>query len=263
MAYIKEYWFDKEARADQAKRHTEEMQRKYGSDDIAKAVKNTRSYGIDFKCDQDLEEQNTEIIVDNLDTVQAGSRFFRDGKVALLNFSSYKNPGGMFLKGSKAQEECLCHASYLYNVLSQFELEFYDWNNRHKNKALYLNRALYTPDVLFHYNGMLFYSDVITCAAPNKTAAQKYQNVSDEENTEVLRSRIRFVLDVAKDNQVDTLILGAYGCGVFGQDSKVVAGIFREYLETLYRCFKKVVFAIPKGRDGNLESFMQVFTDTV
>ena len=139
-------------------------------------------------------------------------------------------------------------------------MEFYDWNNRHKNKALYLNRALYSPNIIFCNDGNCVSCDVITCACPNKSASQKYQNVSDKENTEVLKSRIKYVLDIAKDNNVDTLILGAYGCGVFGQDAKEVASIFREYLTTTHKCFKRVIFAIPNGKDGNLEAFKKVFS---
>lgn len=83
------------------------------------------------------------------------------------------------MKGSKAQEECLCHESYLYNVLREMP-DFYAWNNQHKNKALYLNRALYTEDILFERDDQHAYCDVLTCAAPNKTAAQKYCNVSNK-----------------------------------------------------------------------------------
>ena len=103
------------------------------------------------------------------------------------------------------------------------------------------------------------FCDVITCAAPNKSAAQKYCSVSNRENTEVLESRIKFVLDVAKHNHVETLILGAYGCGVFGQDAYEVASIFKKYLETSHKCFRQVVFAIPKGKNNNLEAFRKVF----
>ena len=93
----------------------------------------------------------------------------------------------------------------------------------------------------------------------NKSAARQYKNVSDEENSEALRSRIRFVLDIAKENQVNVLILGAYGCGVFGQNAEEVAGIFREYLFSSHRCFDKVIFAIPEGRDKNFEAFAKAF----
>jgi len=261
MAYIKEYWENKDQRAQRARKHTTEMQKLHG-DKITQSIKNTKIYDTDFICNGDIVnelEEPTKIIVADADTVMASGKY-SDGKTALLNFSSYKNPGGMFLNGSKAQEECLCHDSYLYNVLSQFVKDFYDWNNQHKNKALYLNRGLYTPNIVFQYDGSEIYRDVITCAAPNKSAAQKYQNVSDTENTKVLKSRIKFVLDIAKDNEVEVLILGAYGCGVFGQNPVEVAMIFKECLETTYKnCFRKVVFAIPSGRDGNLEAFKSVF----
>lgn len=267
MAYIKEYWNDKEKRAEQARKHTKEMQNEY-SGKIKESIRDTIYYFPEFKSKKNTENKDTEVIIDDIDSVSAILKYQKvtiNGRLAVLNFSSYKNPGGMFINGSKAQEECLCHESFLYNVLSQ-KNDFYEWNNQHKNKALYLNRALYSPNILFirkheDYLGIktMKFCDVITCAAPNKSAAQKYQSVSDEENTEVLKSRIKFVLDIAKDNNVDTLILGAYGCGVFGQNPTEVASIFKEYLETTYKCFEKVIFAIPNGRDGNLEAFKEVF----
>lgn len=269
LAYIKEYWTDKEKRAEQARKHTENMENEY-REKIKESIRDTIYYFPKFESKKNIQSKNTEVIIDNIDSVSAilkHKKVAANGKLAVLNFSSYKNPGGMFLNGSKAQEECLCHESFLYNVLSQKQ-DFYEWNNRHKNKALYLNRALYSPNILFvkkndDYLGAetMKFCDVITCAAPNKSAAQKYQNVSDEENTKVLRSRIKFVLDIAKDNYVDTLILGAYGCGVFGQNPTEVAEIFKECLDNTHKnCFSKVVFAIPKGRDNNLQAFEKVFS---
>ena len=73
-------------------------------------------------------------------------------------------------------------------------------------------------------------------------------------------SRIKFILDIAKDNHVDTLVLGAFGCGVFGQNPREVANIFKKLLDTSFKgCFKKVVFGIPKGNNDNLEQFKLVF----
>lgn len=118
---------------------------------------------------------------------------------------------------------------------------------------------LYSPDILFERNNTSVYCDVITCAAPNKTVAQKYQNVSDEENTKVLRSRIDFILKIAADNKTDILILGAFGSGVFGQSAKEVASIFKDLLENKFsNVFDKIVFAVPSG-NGNLEAFQEIF----
>ena len=213
-------------------------------------------YDVDFAYNNALEN-GTDIIVVDSDSVTAIYEH-ASNKTAVLNFSSYRHPGGMFINGSKAQEECLCHESFLYNVLSSFTLAFYDWNEQHRNNSLYLNRALYTPDVLFVRDNRVISCDVITCAAPNKTSAQKYASITDSENSMTLRDRIHYVLDIAAYNDVETLILGAYGCGVFGQDPIEVASIFKEYLSTTHKCFKKVVFAIPDGKDGNLFAFKKV-----
>ena len=253
------YWVGKEDRAQVSIRHTKEMNEKYGNE-IEKAIKNTKIYTTKFRTRNNIKnETGCEISVEALDSVSAVYKYKNCGKVAVLNFASYKNPGGGFIQGSKAQEECLCHESFLYNVLDKFRGSYYWWNNQHKNNALYLNRALYTPDAIFTHNEEEFKCDVITCAAPNKTTAQKYRNVSDANVANALKSRIKFVLDVAEDNYVDTLILGAYGCGIFGQNPIEVATIFKDFLDTTHKYFGKVIFAIPNGRDNNLSTFERVF----
>jgi uncharacterized protein (TIGR02452 family) len=271
MTHVKDYWLNKEERKKQAVKHTKEMGDRFLYE-ICNSRTNSKIYSDDnvdtlsrdYKLSDNVIPHNnkTDIIIEDLDSVSAVRKYYSVSKtVAVLNYASYKNPGGMFMEGSIAQEESLCHGSNLYNIISQF-FEYYDWNNQHKNKALYLNRALYTPDVCFMMedNGYCM-CDVITCAAPNKSAAQKYQNVSDRENTDSLSSRIKFVLDIAVDNEVDTLILGAYGCGVFGQNPYEVASIFKLFLEGKYKnTFDKVIFAIPDStKNDNLKAFKSVF----
>ena len=90
-----------------------------------------------------------KIEVVDMDSVSAIFQY-AENNTAVLNFASYKNPGGMFVNGSKAQEECLCHESFLYNVLKENQ-NYYNWNNQHKNRALYLNRALYSPNIKFFH----------------------------------------------------------------------------------------------------------------
>ena len=267
MGYdTRRYWVNKEKRAEKAREHTQFMEYYYG-DEIKDIVEfDTKEYSDGFEINhKTYTREHTEFILEDTDSVSAILKYateYDDENLyttAVLNFASYKNPGGQFINGSKAQEECLCHESYLYNVLKEFDGTFYEWNRRHKNNALYLNRALYSYSVMFMRDDKFRYCDVITCASPNKTASQKYCGTSDEENSKVLRDRIDFVLKIAKDNLVEILRLGGGGCGVFGQDATEVANIFKEYLTTTYKCFDTVVFAVPSGRDGNYEKFVKVF----
>ena len=61
--------------------------------------------------------------------------------------------------------------------------------------------------------------------------------------------------NIANENQIDTLILGAYGCGVFGQNPKKVASLF---LECAPGKVKTIIFAVPQGK--NYESFVEVLS---
>ena len=173
-------------------------------------------------------------------------------KIALLNFASYKHPGGMFMEGSIAQEEALCHESILYNVLRLHDKDYYARNRASTNRALYNDNLLYSPDVIFiDPNDNVVKADVITSAAPNASAALKYSKVDEEDIFYALYSRIDHILYAAMDNHVDTLILGAYGCGVFGNDPCMVADIFIHYLcGKYYGQFNAIYFAIPRGK-GN------------
>ena len=202
-------------------------------------------------------EKEAEIKVVPIDTVKALFEFSR-GKTAVLNFASYKEPGGMFMQGSSAQEECLCHASTLYPVLKHFEYTFYMPNRKSVNKGLYYNAAIYSEDILFFDGDKTYLADVISCAAPNYRTAKKYCNVSSDENYRALRNRVEFVVKVAAEQEVDTLILGAWGCGVFGQNPMEVATLFKEYLKK-YPYFKTVVFAILPG--PNYDAFEKVFNE--
>lgn len=243
-------WKNKEENAKRAAAHAERMEKDFSAE-IGQCVSAT-SY---HECDEpELSGGVQQIVVADTDSVTAAIRY-QSGRTAILNFASYKNPGGRFLDGSMAQEEALCHESILYNVLKRFEKSYYEKNREQKNRALYLNRALYSENVLFLNDEGEYRFDVITCASPNYGAAKKYCNVTREENREVLESRIRFVLSLAEEKGIDTLILGAYGCGVFGQDPAEVSRIFHENVAKTR--IRRVIFAIPGG--PNLKAFQKEF----
>lgn len=258
------YWDEKTQRAEKAKAWTKFVRDNYGQY-IRQSIDNTIMYAgndvLSLKADKNV---STEIVVEGIDTVSAtmnaAKELINTGKrICVLNFASYKEPGGMFINGSKAQEECICHESTLYPVLKEFNGTYYAQNNQAKNRALYLNRALYSPGIIFVQNNEAVFADVLTCAAPNFKAAKEHCNVTEDENYRVLQKRCEFVLDIMQANNVNVPILGAYGCGVFGQDAKIVATIFKELLNNPLYSFEKVIFAVIPG--PNLDDFKSVFAD--
>lgn len=255
------YWSRKEQLSKKAKAHAKHMEEVY-IQDINTCVSESNTYDENVEWVGEHKHQ-TEIQLVEMTSVEAIKAFTPrhtpQYRTCVLNFASHKSPGGKFLEGSSAQEESLCHDSILYNVLSRMPA-YYSVNKAFLNRSLYSNRAVYTPRVLFPIDGSEWRADVLTCAAPNKTAAQKYCNVPDEENTKWLRSRIDFVLSIAAQNKPDTLILGAYGCGVFGQNPTEVAKIFKELLNDKYFGeFERVIFAIPDKSGDNYKAFQAIF----
>lgn len=246
---------NKKEKAIQAINHFYKMEKEY-SDKIAWCNARTKYYsgfvpGSIVNKTKKTNEKNLNYLeiweTDTVNAIKKAVSEFPDSKIAALNFASFKYPGGGFLKGSSAQEESLCHKSILYNILWRQREEFYGENKNLINRGLYWNRAIYSPNVLFED----FYNcDIITCAAPNKKEAKR-NGITDEENTKALKERISFILDIAAKNKVDVLILGAFGCGAFGQDPNEVKKIFMK-LSNNY-IFKKIIFAIPNG--SNLDAF--------
>lgn len=250
----------KQERAALAKKHVEELEKSAAWDIHMSQVYTLFYGGPNGNPVNTLKKCNTEmkIKLEGCDTVTALLNVSKEnpGKVAILNFASYKNPGGGYLKGSFAQEEALCSESTLYPVLAKFEHTYYDWNREHLNHALYTNRALYSPEIIFKRDNEEVVTNVITCAAPNYYCAGR-QGISYEENIKALTSRVKFMYDVAEDNSIDTLILGAWGCGVFRQDAYIVAELLIN--EAIGRSFNQVIFAVPNNnRNNNYYYFSQV-----
>lgn len=199
-------------------------------------------------------------------------------KIIVLDFANFTKPGGGFIRGAIAQEESLCHSSNLYNILMQHK----DFYKRHKkfgvDKDLGTNDALFIPNVKFEVdngtNTDSYHSvNVLVVAAPNARRFKYRWKFWFEENSyyydcandAALFDRINFVLKCAAVTNQKYLVLGAFGCGVFGQDPETVASIFKELLETTYKnVFKKVYFPVPYDpRNKNYTVFKNVFTKEI
>lgn len=201
----------------------------------------------------------TRFEVRNETTFQALSRLTNSGvgHIACLNFASAKNPGGGFLNGSLAQEEALACASGLYPCLLRAP-EYYE-RNRANRSALYLDLAIFSPFVPFFRDdtGVLLdkpiLASVITAPAPNAGAVAQNEPANSRHIESTLRHRAEIVLSIAAAHEVDRLVLGAWGCGVFRNDPRTVAGIFAELLKPPGKfagVFTEIVFAVFDRTEG-------------
>lgn len=67
-----------------------------------------------------------------------------------------------------------------------------------------------------------------------------------------------FLIPIAQEQKVKTLILGTFGCGVFAQKPEEVATLFKEALKHYH--FDKVVFTImPDKENTNFKVFSEIF----
>lgn len=181
--------------------------------------------------------------------------------LAVLDFASFVNPGGGYIRGGMAQEEALCTESFLYNVLDTARDWYGENRRRNINCELYRDRALAVPAVRFERGRMHAYADVVVAAAPNAKRAQADYHVKDDVLDEAMRGRIRFALSVIDALGREKAVLGAYGCGVFGWDAEKVAEMFREELAGGTHGIKQVIFAVPETRyDDNLAKFQHAFS---
>lgn len=222
------------------------------------------------------------LVVSKKRTLEAALKY-KDYRVAVLNFASFKNPGGGVVKGANAQEECLCRCSSLYPCLSHEEMKegFYD-PHREWHNPCYNDDIIYTPGVKVIKTDLAdeprpmppaywYDVDVITCAAPNIRALRDKINkgeitdrtlLSDEKIQDMHEKRLRRILDVAVMNDVSVIVLGAFGCGAFGNNPEIVAkaslNVLPDYLDK-FATIEYAIYCSPKD-DRNYQVFNQVLS---
>lgn len=191
----------------------------------------------------------TRFEVVNETTLEAAKRLLDEGLRPLaLNFASAHHPGGGFLSGARAQEESLARSSGLYACLQGNP--FYDYHHT-QNDALYSDYAIYAPEVpiIRRDDGTLldepYPCSFLTCAAVNAKRLLRSDPARQGEIRPVMGRRIRRVLTLMAQHNFEAIILGAWGCGAFGNDGEEIATSFRTaLLGDFHGVFARVVFAI-------------------
>jgi len=156
----------------------------------------------------------------------------KSSRIGILNMASPLRPGGGFLNGATSQEESLCMRTTLHPALKE---EFY---------RLPEVGAIYTHDVLVFRNSDAdaadlpkserFFVDVITAAMhrmpeieEDEEGGKSYANDKDRETAE---QKMRAVMRIAKSKGVKSIVLGAWGCGAYGNPVSEIAAAWRRVL---------------------------------
>ncbi|KAL6812153.1 hypothetical protein J3E69DRAFT_349525 [Trichoderma sp. SZMC 28015] len=169
-----------------------------------------------------------------VDTLEAASRLSKasPSRIAVLNMASPLRPGGGVLTGATSQEEWLCSRTTLYPSLHE---EFY---------RLPEIGAIYTPDVLVCKTWDpepsdlkppdQFFIDVITAAMLRlpevETNQQGELTYSEQKDRDMVLAKMRCVMRILRSRHIKRIVLGAWGCGAYGNPVDEIARSWRRVL---------------------------------
>lgn len=181
----------------------------------------------------------------------------------------------------------MCRSSNLYKSLTSKNSEkYYADNNKIRSGNQFNSMFLGTDEVIYSprvtvlktvggylaqciigykeiYADESFEIDILTCAAPFFSGSGYILPNGDLKY--LLMRRIKNIFEVAIENGVDVLVLGAFGCGAFHNPPEVVASAFRECLLDLryVKSFDEIVFAVKRESipSTNIEVFERLFSN--
>lgn len=199
---------------------------------------------------QDISESEpVRVVLRNQDTLEAAFELHQrrresEKPVLVLNFANPHRPGGGIRAKPGTQEEHLCvKTTVLCSLETEGAWSFYQTNLDCGTQAQ-TDAILFSPNTAVLRNPDLslredpFPVAVMTVSAPIASRMEP-EEIPNLEN--ILRSRIRGMLRAAAAEGYTRLVLGAWGCGNFGNDPKLVARLFHEALKG---CFEEVTMAV-------------------
>lgn len=210
---------------------------------------------------------NTRIRVEDSTTLDSILNYQDlSSELGVLNFASATNPGGGFLRGSMTQEESLAYASNLYHTLIR-HLNHYK-GNKNLHSGFYLPQLIVSENITFirdTFHNILPVPiagvTVISSPAVNSRFLRESGKLDRKNIKLAMEHRMESIIKQFILSGCRTLILGAYGCGVFENDPYQVARTFKNLLQIYNGYFTEVVFAIPKHyKDNNYLIFKEILS---
>ena len=217
----------------------------------------------------------TKIWVENIDTLLAAKKL--GPGCAVLNMASFYCPGGGVERGSKAQEEELCRRSSLIRSLYSCDQKRLGMFGDKLVKQAYpisefgglysRNVTVFRAATSYSYLSDPFSCSVITVPAIKRPDLNSKGEMMEKDLT-VLKGKIRTILRIALLEGHRSLVLGAFGCGAYGNNPLQTAESFREVLgeSEFENMFSQICFAVLEDKNskrnvmgGNIKPFKQVF----
>lgn len=229
-----------------------------------------------------LPERKTEsarIVLRNQDTLEAAfdlhqHRRVDEKPVLVLNFANPHRPGGGIRAKPGTQEEHLCVKTTLLCSLETEEAWPFYQTNLDCGTQAQTDMILYSPNTVVIRNPDLslredpFPIAVMTASAP---IASRMEPEELPKLEEILRNRIYGMIRTAAEEGYTRLVLGAWGCGNFGNDPDLVARLFQQILreqdpsaETgLASCFEEIIMAVfdPSIEQIRYQNFARYFSE--
>lgn len=198
---------------------------------------------------QEITRQSVFRVSEHLlrtDTISAVLQF-RDKRVCALNFANANFPGGAYILGGNAQEEALCRSSLLYYTIRTAK-RYYRANHLHvlPDYTDHMIWSEHVPVIRDNAGNLLetpVLCDFITSPAVNRTFA-KFLFPQRKLNS-IMQNRIGQIIALAAQKHPEVLILGAFGCGVFGNRRETVYPMFEDAVNRLLPDDVQVIFADP------------------
>jgi uncharacterized protein (TIGR02452 family) len=221
-------------------------------DSLGRAVAGTRDYPAGSALPSPRTDLHRTIFEVRNETTLAAARRLSNRNVVALNFASAKHPGGGHLSGARAQEESLARASGLVPCIAGSAMYAH---HRAASDAMYSTWAVWSPGVPV-FRACAF----ITSPAVNAKVVLERDGSRRAAIRATMDERVRWVLVIAAAHGHESLVLGAWGCGVFGNDPAEVAELFHAALTTTFRgTFGHVAFAVLDRERATIAPFESHF----
>ena len=233
-------------------------------------VKLMKTTPVPYFIGKDIVPTSANVRIVNDNTISVAFLLAKAGKTGVLNFASAWQPGGGWLRGDNAQEECLARCSTLYRSIGM--------NPAASGYYLHQKTHLcpYNPDLMlvsprvtvyrFPDDGSHMYMPFDVCCI--SCAAVDYRKHAGRDDPRVetgnikMRMRIQAILNQFYLEGCRNVVLGAWGCGVFKNKPLTIAQLFRTeiYKGGWIHAFDNITFAILGDSKGtNVKAFEQVF----